>query len=125
MECRTRTPSIEVSIGRERRLYHAYITTAPATLDAPATLTLYAAPLADVWGMAAEAMVVDAGHRTAPARLVLVDSSELGWQRARYREARTVFAPADPVLLGLDTLQQWLWRRISTPPRLEPDLVNA
>ena len=42
MECRTRTPSIEVSIGRERRLYHAYITTAPATLDAPATPALLA-----------------------------------------------------------------------------------
>ena len=34
------TPSIEVTIGRETRLYHAFITTAPARLDAPATLTL-------------------------------------------------------------------------------------
>ena len=30
------TPSIEVTIGRETRLYHAFITTAPARLDAPA-----------------------------------------------------------------------------------------
>ena len=38
------TPSIGVTIGRETRLYHAYITTAPAALDAPSTLTLHAGP---------------------------------------------------------------------------------
>ena len=65
MECRTRTPSIEVAIGRELRLYHAYVTTAPTKLDAPATLTLYAASLADVSGMAAEALVFDAAGRLA------------------------------------------------------------
>ena len=37
----TITPSIEVTIGRETRLYHAFITTAPTTLDAPATVTLH------------------------------------------------------------------------------------
>ena len=125
MECRTRTPSIEVAIGRELRLYHAYVTTAPTKLDAPATLTLYAASLADVSGLAAEAMVFDAGRGSEPARLVLVDTGELAWQRARCREARHVFAPADPVLIGLDTLQQWLWRRIAAIPGPEPELVNA
>jgi hypothetical protein len=125
MECRTRTPSIEVAIGRELRLYHAYVTTAPAKLDAPATLTLYAASLADVSGMAAEAMVFDAGRGSEPARLVLVDTGELAWQRARCREARHVFAPADPVLIGPDTLQQWLWRRIAAVPGPAPELVNA
>ena len=35
------TPSIEVTIGRETRLYHAFITTAPSRLDAPATVTLH------------------------------------------------------------------------------------
>ena len=43
------TPSIEVTIGRETRLYHAFITTAPARLDAPATVTLHTAPLPDVF----------------------------------------------------------------------------
>ena len=36
------TPSIQVTIGRQTRLYHAFITTAPAALDAPSTLTLCA-----------------------------------------------------------------------------------
>ena len=37
----TITPSIEVTIGRETRLYHAFITTAPTRFDAPATVTLH------------------------------------------------------------------------------------
>ena len=48
------TPTIEVTIGRETRLYHAFITTAPARLDAPATVTLHTAPLSDVCAMAAD-----------------------------------------------------------------------
>jgi hypothetical protein len=40
---RASTPAtIEVRIGRQTRLHHAFITTAPAVLDAPSTLTLYA-----------------------------------------------------------------------------------
>ena len=125
MDYRTHTPSIQVAIGRDLRLYHAYVTTAPTTLDAPATLTLYTASLADVSGMAAEAMAFDAGSGKEPGRLVLVDTRELAWQRARCREARHVFAPADPVLISLNTLQQWLWRRISAVPQPEHELVNA
>ena len=49
----TITPSIEVTIGRETRLYHAFITTAPARFDAPATVTLHTGPLSDVSGIAA------------------------------------------------------------------------
>jgi hypothetical protein len=45
------TTSIGVTIGRHTRLYYAYITTAPANLDAPSTMTLYAATLADVAGV--------------------------------------------------------------------------
>ena len=41
MHALTITPSIEVTIGRETRLYHAFITTAPTTFDAPATVTLH------------------------------------------------------------------------------------
>ena len=51
------TPSIEVTIGRQTRLYHAFITTAPAALDAPSTLTLYAGPLKDVAGFAVDPRV--------------------------------------------------------------------
>jgi hypothetical protein len=122
MDAQTHIPIIEVAIGRELRLYHAYVTTAPAKLDAPATLTLYAAPLWDVSGMAAVPTVLDSVRAKAPARLVLVDGSELAWQRKRYREAEHLFTPADPVLVGLDTLQHWLWNRIGTP---HPDLAIA
>jgi hypothetical protein len=109
------TPSIEVTIGRETRLYHAFITNAPITLDAPATVTLHTAPLSDVCAMAAEPIAVNTTRIASPGRLVLIDGTELDWQRARYREGRHLFAPVDPVLVGLNTLQHWLWSRISWP----------
>ena len=124
MDFQTPTPSIEVAIGRERRLYHVYVTTAPTKLDAPATLTLYTAPLSDVSGMAADPVVLDSARAKAPARLVLVDGTQLEWQRARYHEGRHLFAPADPVLVGLDTLQHWLWSRIGSSTT-EPALGTA
>ena len=58
------TPSIAVTIGRQMRLFHAFVTTAPAVLDAPSTLTLYLATLSDVCGLAAEP---NALTRRAPA----------------------------------------------------------
>jgi hypothetical protein len=49
----TATPTIVVAIGRQAQQFHAVVTTAPPPLDAPATLTLYDATLADVSGLAA------------------------------------------------------------------------
>ena len=118
----TITPSIEVTIGRETRLYHAFITTAPLRFDAPATVTLHTGTLSDISGMAADPIALDTARAKASARLVLVDATELEWQRARYREGRHLFAPADPVLVGLNTLQHWLWNRIGSPTA---DLVLA
>ena len=115
------TPNVEVSIGREVRLYHAYVTTAPAKLDAPATITVYAAPLSDVSGLAAAPMGLASACARTSARLVLVDGSELEWQEARYREARHLFTRADPVLVARD-ITHALWRRISAP---HPDLELA
>ena len=108
------TPSIGVTIGRQMRLFHAFVTTAPAVLDAPSTVTLYLATLSDVSGLAAEPMALHGMRATTSARLVLVDSTELDWQRARYREGRHVFTTADPVLVGLNSLQHWLWQRLRT-----------
>ena len=54
------TPTISVTIGHQTRLYHAFITTAPVSLDAPATLTLHDGPLSDVAGLAVEAIPLDA-----------------------------------------------------------------
>jgi hypothetical protein len=118
------TPSIEVTIGRETRLYHAFITTAPARLDAPATVTLHTAPLSDVSAMTADPITFNVARAKSSARLVLVDATELDWQRARYREEQHLLASADPVLVGLNTLQHWLWNRIGSPTR-ELELANA
>ena len=109
------TPSIEVTIGRQTRLYHAFITTAPATLDAPSTVTLYAGPLKDVAGLAGEELTLDTTKAATPSRLVLIDTPELGWQRARCRAKAHRLLPADPVLVGFTTLQQWLWQRLQVP----------
>jgi hypothetical protein len=119
------TPSIGVTIGQQMRLYHAFVTTAPAAFDAPSTMTLYLSTLADVCGLAADPMAGDAARANRPARLVLVDATELAWQRATYREGRHIFASADPVLVGLDSLQRWLWQRLQVPraddPCFDPD----
>ena len=106
------TPSITVTIGRHARLYFAYVTTAMIELDAPSTMTLHVASLADVAGLAAEELTFDRDRARTPARLVLVDATELAWQRARYRGHHELFVRACPVLVGLNTLQQWLWQRL-------------
>ena len=115
MEGETTTPHIAVRIGTRACVYHAFVTTAPPVLDAPATVTLYAATVSDVAGMAADPDALDTARASAPARLVLVEATELGWQRRRCREARHRLAPADPILVGLNTLQHWLWHRLRAP----------
>lgn len=112
MTITTITPSIDVTIGGLTRLYHAYLTTAAASLDAPATLTLYAGPLCDISGFAADPTSLHIARGRGPARLVLVDSTELAWQRARYKQHGDQMAAIDPGLVGLTTLQQWLWQRL-------------
>ena len=109
------TPSITVTIGHHTRLYFAFVTTAPAALDSPATMTLHAAAFSDIAGFAAEAITHDESVGRTPARLVLVDAMELAWQRARIRGNQYLLIPADPVLVGLNTLQQWLWQRLQAP----------
>jgi hypothetical protein len=109
------TPTIIVAIGRQAQQFHAVVTTAPPPLDAPATLTLYEASLADVSGMAASPPVLHQERADSRARLVLVEATEFAWQRARWKEAHHLFTPADPVLVGLNTLQRWLWYRLRAP----------
>jgi hypothetical protein len=104
--------SIVVTIGGQSRRYEAFVTSAPARLDAPSTMTLYASTLADVAMFAANEVTLDPASAQFGARLILVDATELPWQRARCREARHLLAPADPWLAGANTLQAWLWRRI-------------
>ena len=109
------TPRITVTIGHHTRLYFAFVTTAPADLDAPATLTLHASTWSDIAGLAADPLVFDEHHARLLGRLVLVDAMELAWQRARIRGHHHMFQPADPELVSLATLQQWLWQRLQAP----------
>ena len=106
------TPSIEVRIGQQTRQYHAFVTTAPAPLDAPSTVTLYAGPLKEVVGFAVDPVTLDDARARTPSRLILIDTTELAWQRARCRTRAHRLTPADPVLVSGSTLQQWLWERL-------------
>jgi hypothetical protein len=109
------TPSITVTIGRQTRLYFAFVTTAPVSLDAPSTMTLQASTCSDAIGLAADPVMPDVVRDRTSARLVLVDALELAWQRARYRGHQHLFVRADPGLMGLNTLQHWLWQRLQAP----------
>ena len=108
------TPSIEVTIGRETRLYHAFITTAPATFDAPATVTLHTAPLSDV-----RASRRTRTPSTSHPRMLRGGSCSWtapSWTGSGRATAKgPCLAPGDPVLIGLTTLQHWLWNRIGSP----------
>ena len=113
------SPSIEVTIGGQIRIYHAFVTTAAPTLDGPSTMTLHASTLSDVCGFAGDPIVHDAASSKTPARLVLIETRELAWHKARYRSEHCLCAPADPVLVSLRTLQFWLWQRLQAPGACE------
>jgi hypothetical protein len=110
------SPSIEVTIGGQIRIYHAFVTTAAPTLDGPSTMTLHASTLSDVCGFAADPIVHDAARGKT---LVLIETRELAWHKASYRAERCLCAPADPVLVSLRTLQFWLWQRLQAPGACE------
>jgi hypothetical protein len=109
------TPHITIALGGEAQIYFAFVTTAGAASDAPSTITLHAATVADVAALAANFAVFDADRAQHSARLVLVEATELTWQRARYREAGHGLAAAHPTLLALGALRQWLWQRFAVP----------
>jgi hypothetical protein len=115
MERTTLKPGIFVAIGRQTRYYHAFVTTAPGALDVPATLTLCEGTLSKVSDMAACSIAMDTTRARTPARLVLVEATEPSLQRARWKEGRSFFTAADPVLVGLNELQSWLWHRLKAP----------
>ncbi len=105
-------PWITVTIGRESRVYFAYVTTAPPALDSPATVTLYEGPLSDVVGPAADPITCGEFRGRTPARLVLVEAIQHAWQQANYLGHHHLLLPADPGLASLDKLQDRLWRRL-------------
>jgi hypothetical protein len=121
MQATTITPHIMIAIGQEARLYHVYITTAPARLDAPSTMTLYASTVTDLAGFAAAPDALDRRGLRTSARLVLIDA----WQRARYAEAGHQLTSPDDVLVSLSTLQRWLWQRLKAPYTGDSDIARA
>ena len=70
---------------------------------------------ADVAGFAANPIPFNREFGRKVARIVLVNATELEWHRATYRSQHCLFAPVDAQLLGLQSLQRWLWQRLSTP----------
>jgi hypothetical protein len=116
-----RTPSaVDVTIGGETRIYEAFVTTAPATLDRPTTVTLSESSFADVAGWTADPIPFDSTLGGMPARLVLIRrGADLELQKAYYREGRYLLAPTDPVLVDRNTLQHWLWNRLAMPSEQE------
>jgi hypothetical protein len=119
------TPHITVAIGQQVRLYHAYITTAPATVDAPSTMTLYESTVPDLAGFAIDPEGFDACRPRTAARLVLIDTLELAWQRARYAEAGHQLTTPDDFVVSLSTLQHWLWQRLKAPFTADHHIARA
>jgi hypothetical protein len=112
----TNVTAVDVTIGDETRAYQAFITTAPATFDQPSTLTLEESSFAEVVGrFAADSLPFDNSLGRTPARLVLIDKSDEELQRARYREGNYRLTSTDPVLVGTNTLEHWLWNRLAVP----------
>src|SRR3954452_1138504 len=105
-------PSIAVTIGGHLRVYHAFVTNAGPELDGPSTLTLYRSTFSDLAGFTADLIAHDITRSRTAARLVLIETRELAWHRAKYRAEHCVFLHADPVLVSLKTLQHWLWSRL-------------
>jgi hypothetical protein len=106
------TPRITVTIGGLTRLYLAYVTTAPAELDLPRTVTVDEGPFHEVIGYAADPVTVDAARTRMSARVVLVESGDRAWQRATYRGHHHLFLAADRWLVSLEKLQSSLWQRL-------------
>jgi hypothetical protein len=107
------TPSITLAIGREARLYHAYVTTAPPALDSPHTITVDEGPFSIIVGLARDPISHDEIRGRMPARLVLVDEMQHTEQRANHY----LLLPADPWLAGLNALQYCLWQRLQARDR--------
>jgi hypothetical protein len=109
------TSTIEVKIGRHTR-YPAFITTAPAILDAPSTLTLYSGPLKDIASLAVDDLPSDVATTDTPSRLVLIDTLDVASQHGRCRGQGHRLTQADSVVVGA-TLRLWLSQRALRPDR--------
>lgn len=91
------TPSIDITIGRQTRLYHAFVTTAPVALDSPSTVTLYTSTLVDLAGFNPPGKLADAELHFTSGALDGLKLIGFGiWER-RNNGGRNVTFPARPV----------------------------
>ena len=111
---RSLTPSITVTIGHDTRLYFAFITTAPAALDSPATITLRADTLLELSCYAQDPFSLDTTRSRYASRLVLVDAFQRAWQCAKYEGNGHLLIAADPRVADFNTLQEMLWHLLLT-----------
>ena len=114
MPNRSLTPSITVTIGHQTRLYFAFITTAPAELDLPATITLLADTLLELSCYAEDPFSLDTTRSQYASRLVLVDAFQRAWQCAKYEGNGHLVIAADPRMADFNTLQEMLWQLLLT-----------
>jgi hypothetical protein len=112
-------PTVDVTIGGETRVYQAFVTTAPMGLDRPSTVTLEESSFECVAHLTSDPIPFDATLGRKSARLVLIADVDLKVQKACYREGRHLVTPADPALIGRNTLQEWLWNRLAMPSDVE------
>ena len=63
-------------------------------------------------GALGSARVRDALRRHTAVLLEVTE--ELAWQRAKYRGHQHLLLAGDPVLVGFNTLQHWLWQRLQS-----------
>lgn len=116
---------IVVAIGDELRTFRTFITSAPARLDAPSTMTLYESTPNDLARFAMSPDDVTPTRSGRLARLVLIDVTEEEWQHARYGEEGHRLVSPDHVMVSVRTLQLWLWRRLRTLPLEESHIARV
>jgi len=105
--------SITQHLYRHTRLSFTLVATAPAELDSPATVTLHASTFSDVAGPCRKIRSRSTSvAANSPGDSCLSSRMVLSWQRAKYLGNQHLL-PADPGLIGLNTLP--LWRRLQAP----------
>ena len=72
------------------------MTTAPAVLDSPNTITLDEGLFADMVGYAADPVTYDELLGPRSTRLVIVDGAQRAWQEAKYLGHHHLLLRADP-----------------------------
>ena len=107
MNARRHTPTIEIAIGREMRLYHAYITTAPPTLRCTGDAHHCRASLGRVRMAAASSRSMPSAQSIGAARARRRQPVRVARKRSTRRTAP--LHPGRPGARRVGALQDSLW----------------